>query len=381
MEPMRVTLGAPGRIMPPASKAVEFAQQAEADGFDAIWWPCHLMGWTPDSVWTEELTALAKYQANPHQYFHPLMMMGAAGAATERIKVGVCVTDTIRRHPAQLAQEALTASHLARGRAILGLGSGERMNIEPYGMEFHKPVGRLEEAIRIIRTLWESDGRTVDFQGDFFNLKDAVFGLPLYEDTPPPIWLAAHGPRMLRICGELADGWLPTNIKPDAYGAKLGRIRASAEKVGRDPDAITPSMLAYVMCAPDEETLERMCESPLARLLFAAVDLPEETYERHGSTSPFEGGTGFHSFLPSTVTREEALRIVDHIPAGIVREHTLCGTPEQIAEQIREYQAVGLRDVVLWNITPFGDAAQSVYSFRALRKLRGLLEAAPSPAG
>ena len=377
MEPMRVTLGAPGRIMPPASKAVEFAQQAERDGFDAIWWPCHLMGWTPDSVWTEDLTALAKYQANPHQYFHPLMMMGAAGAATERIKVGVCVTDTIRRHPAQLAQEALTASHLARGRAILGLGSGERMNIEPYGMEFHKPVGRLEEAIRVIRMLWESDGSTVDFAGDFFNLKDAVFGLPLYEDTAPPIWLAAHGPRMLRICGELADGWLPTNIKPDAYGEKLGRIRASAEKSGRDADAITPSMLAYVMCAPDEETLEQMCNSPLARLLFAAVDLPEETYARYGSTSPFEGGTGFHSFLPCTVTREEALRIVDHIPAGIVRDHCLCGTPDQIAEQIREYQAVGLRDVVLWNITPFGDPAHAVYSFRALRELRGLLEGAP----
>ena len=139
-------------------------------------------------------------------------------------------------------------------------------------------------------------------------------------------------------------------------------------------------MLAYVMCAPDEETLERMCDSPLARLLFAAVDLPQETYERYGSTSPFEGGTGFHSFLPSTVTREEAMRIVDHIPGGIVRDHTLCGTPEQLAEQIRAYQEVGLRDVVLWNITPFGDPELSVYSFRALRKLRGLLEGAPTPS-
>jgi phthiodiolone/phenolphthiodiolone dimycocerosates ketoreductase len=112
-----------------------------------------------------------------------------------------------------------------------------------------------------------------------------------------------------------------------------------------------------------------MCDAPLARLLFAAVDLPQETYERYGSTSPFEGGTGFHSFLPSTVTREEAMRIVDHIPAGIVRDHTLSGTPDQIADQIRAYQEVGLRDVVLWNITPFGDPAQSVYSFRALREL------------
>ena len=105
------------------------------------------------------------------------------------------------------------------------------------------------------------------------------------------------------------------------------------------PDAITPSMLAYVLCAPDEETLERLCDEPMTRMLFAAVDLPPETYERHGSTSPYAGGTGFHSFLPTTVTREEAERVVSHIPGGIVREHTLCGTPQMIAEQIRTYIA------------------------------------------
>jgi phthiodiolone/phenolphthiodiolone dimycocerosates ketoreductase len=370
---MRVTLGAPGRIIPPAAKAIEFAQRAEQDGFDAIWWPCHLMGWVPDSVWTEDMTELARVQPNPHVHFDPLMMMGAAGAATERIRVGVCVTDTIRRHPAMLAQAALTADHLAGGRAILGLGSGERMNVTPYGMEWRKPVGRLEEAIRLMRLLWSTD-KPVDFDGDFFRLEDAVLGLGPYEGVPPQVWLAAHGPRMLRITGALADGWLPTNIRPEAYAEKLAAIRESAEASGRDPAAITPSMLAYVICAPDEESLERMCAAPMARMLFAAVDLPAETYARHGSTSPFEGGTGFHSFMPTTVTRTEAERVLAHIPAGIVREHTLCGTPEMIAEQIRAYEQAGLLDVILWNITPFADAARSVYSFRALREVRRILD-------
>jgi phthiodiolone/phenolphthiodiolone dimycocerosates ketoreductase len=377
---MRVTVGAPGRIMPPASKAVEFAQRAERDGFDAIWWPCHLMGWTPDSMWTPDVTALAEYQASPHVYFDPLMMMGAAGAATSTIKLGVCVTDTIRRHPAMLAQAALTADHLAQGRTILGLGSGERMNVSPYGMEWDKPVGRLEEAISIIRLLWGTD-KPVTFHGKFFDLEDAVLGLEPYEGRPPGIWLAAHGPRMLRITGRHADGWLPTNIKPDAYAEKLAAIRESAEGAGRDPDAITPSMLAYVICAPDQETLERLCDAPLARLLFAAVDLPASTYERYGSTSPFEGGTGFHSFLPTTVDRAEAERIASHIPGGIVRDHTLSGTPEQIAEQIRAYQQAGLRDVILWNITAFADPALSIYSFKAMTEVRRLLGDVPEPAG
>ncbi len=365
---MRVTLGAPGRIIPPAAKAIELAQRAEADGFDAMWWPCHLMGWIPDSVWTEDMTPLAGFQENPHIHFDPLMMMGAAGAATEKINLGVSVTDTIRRHPAMLAQAALTADHLSSGRAILGLGSGERMNVTPYGIEWSKPVGRLEEAVEVMRLLWSTD-KPVDYDGQFFQLENAVLGLRPYEGRPPRVWLAAHGPRMLRITGRLADGWLPTNIKPEAYAEKLAAIHESAEANDRDPDAITPSMLAYVLCAPDEEALQRMCEAPLARLLFAAVDLPPETYARHGSSSPFEGGTGFHSFLPSTVSRAEAERVISHIPPGIVREHTLCGTPEMIVEQIDAYRQAGLRDVVLWNITPFGDAAQSVYSFKAMAQV------------
>jgi phthiodiolone/phenolphthiodiolone dimycocerosates ketoreductase len=319
------------------------------------------------------MTALARYQPNPHEYFEPLMMMGAAGAATERIRVGVCVTDTIRRHPAMLAQAMLTADHLSSGRAILGLGSGERMNVQPYGMEWRKPVGRLEEAIKVMRLLWSTD-KPVSFDGEFFKLRDAVLGLSPFEGRMPQVWLAAHGPRMLRITGELADGWLPTNIRPDAYAEKLAVIRESAEAAGRDPDAVVPSMLAYVICAPDEEALERMCASPMARVLFAAVDLPPETYARHGTTSPFEGGTGFHSFVPTRIERAEVERIVSHIPGGIVREHTLCGTPEMIAEQIGVYAQAGLRDVVLWNITPFADAGLSAYSFRAMREVRQLLD-------
>lgn len=372
--PLRLELGVPGQIMPPASAAVKFAQRAEADGFDAVWWPDHLMGWHPDSLWTPDLTPLAESQANPHTYFDPLVMMGAVGAQTTRLRVGVVVTDLIRRHPAVLAQTALTLDHLTGGRAILGLGSGEQLNIRPYGMPWDKPVGRLSEGIDVIRLLWRSEG-PVDFEGRFFTLRKAVLGLAPYGQEQPQIWTAAHGPRMLELTGRKADGWLPTKMAPEEYGAGLETIRGAARDVGRDPGAITPGLLGYVLLGPDEETVQRLTEQPLVRAL--CVLLPAAVFRKLGVEPPLtaagDAGSGFHDFIPTTVGREEALRIVSAIPPEVVRHYAFCGTPEQVAKQISEYAAAGLRHLVMWNITAFGDPALARYSFAAMKELRAEL--------
>ena len=375
-----VTLGAPGQIMPPAPRAVELARRAEADGFDSVWWPCHLMGWHPDSVWTEDLTPLAAVQPNPHVYFEPLSMMAAVGAVTERIRVGVCVTDVIRRHPAMLAQQALTVDHLAGGRSILGLGSGERMNVTPYGLEWSRPYSRLAEAVEVIRLLWAAQG-PVDFEGRFFRLERAVLGLEPLDGRPPPIWIAAHGPRMLELTGRAGDGWLPTMMPPEEYAEKLAAVRRGAEQAGRDPDAVTPSMLAYVLAAPDEEALERMCREPLVRLLFPAVSVPAEVYRELGVAPPLAGGAGYDAYLPTAVSREEALRLAERSPPAIVRRATLHGDARAIAEQIRAFEQAGLRDVVLWNVTAFADPSLAGYSFRTLREVRRILSGEPAPPG
>jgi phthiodiolone/phenolphthiodiolone dimycocerosates ketoreductase len=322
--------------MPPASAAVKFAQRAEADGFDAIWWPDHLMGWHPDSLWTPDLTPLAASQANPHTYFDPLVMMGAIGAQTE-------------------------------GRAICGLGSGEQLNVRPYGLPWDKPVARLAEGIEVIRRLWRADG-PVDFEGRFFHLRKAVLGLSPFG-AEPPIWTAAHGPRMLELTGRQADGWLPTKMTSDQYAASLKTIETAASEAGRDPGRITPGMLGYVLVGPDEETVQRLTEQPLVRAL--CVLLPAAVFLALGVEPPLEGaGSGFHDFIPTEIGREEALRIVDAIPPAVVRHYAFCGTPEQVAAQVREYAAAGLRHLVMWNITAFGDPALARFSFGAMKELR-----------
>lgn len=372
--PPRLELGVPGQIMPPADAAVRFAQRSEAEGFDAVWWPDHLMGWHADTMWTPDLTPLAGVQASPHVYFDPLVMMGVVGAQTVRIRVGVVVTDLIRRHPAMAAQSALTLDHVTKGRAIIGLGSGERLNVEPYGMSFERPVARLSEGIDVMRLLWRADG-PVDFEGRFHRLERAVLGLQPYGAAPPPIWTAAHGPRMLRLTGAKADGWLPTKVTPTEYRDALRVIEQAAESAHRDPAAITPGMLGYVLMGPDEETVQRLTEAPLVRAL--CVLLPSQVFRDLGVVPPLEGspgGSGFHDFIPTAIDRAQSLRIIDAIPAHVVRHYAFCGTPKQVAEQVREYRAAGLRHLVMWNVTAFGDPTLARWSFGAMTELRTLLD-------
>jgi len=361
-------IGVPGQMMPPAARAVELARKNERAGFDALWWPSHLMGWHPDSIWTQDMTPLAAVQPNPHLYYDPMTMMAAVGSQTERIRVGVVVADLVMRHPAAAAQTILTVDHLTAGRAIIGLGSGERMNLTPYGAPGSHGVARLAEGIEVMRLLWQADG-PVSYEGTFHRLDRAVLGLMPFDATPP-IWVAAHGPRMLELTGRLADGWLPTKIPVEAYRDGLAAIGQSAVDAGRERDRFTAGMLGYVLLAPDEDTLERLAAQPLVRYL--CVMLPPELFRSMGLEPPM-AGSGFHHAIPASIERAEALRIIEAIPPRVVRDYAFCGTPEQVAEQLDPYRRAGLRHLIAWNITPFGAPELAGWSFSALGELRRLL--------
>ena len=372
---MQIKLGVPGNIMPPADKMVQQAQRAEAKGYDSAWWPCHLMGWHPRSVWIPEITPLANYQKSADVYFDPIAAMAAVGATTEKIRIGLGVTDIIRRHPTMLAQSALTLDHIARGRIILGLGSGEDCNLTPYGFDFSQPVGKLEEGIQVMRLMWKSGGEPVEFHGKHFQLEGAVLGLEPYQGKTPPIWVAAHGPRMLSITGKLADGWLPTMMTPAEYGQKLAAIRKASVEAGRGEDAVEPGMLAYVIVDEDRKVIPQLMDHLLVKGL--CLLLPGEIFKRFGYEPPFgEGSAGFHDYVPSLFGKEEALKVIAKVPREVVEYFTLHGTPEDVAEQVTALGKAGLRQVVLWNITAFADPGKAKSSFQCMDRVKALLDAA-----
>src|ERR1700758_1372449 len=181
---------------------LDLSRLSELDSgrYHSIWLPDHMVSFWPDAIWTPEFTDLATTSASQHRHLDGLAVAAAVAVLTKSGPIATSVVNTVRRHPSLLAQTALTIDHLARGRFILGLGSGETENTVPYGFDFARPVARFAEALRGIRVLWESD-RPVDFDGQFYRLRHAGLDPEPYQDRLPPIWIGASGPRMLDIAG------------------------------------------------------------------------------------------------------------------------------------------------------------------------------------
>src|SRR6516165_7941400 len=187
---------------------LDLSRLAELDSgrYHSIWLPDHMVSFWPDSIWTPEFTDLAVHSPSPHRHLDAMAVAGAAAVLTKRTPIATKVVDTVRRHPSLLAQTALTIDHLSKGRFILGLGSGEMENTVPYGFDFDAPVSRFEEALKVIRLLWESEG-PIHFEGQFHHLHHARMDTEPFGGRPPRIWIGATRPRMLEIAGRYADGW------------------------------------------------------------------------------------------------------------------------------------------------------------------------------
>lgn len=363
-----VKIGTMSAFLPPFDRGMSTVKRIEDTGYDSAWWPDHLMGWVPESIWTPDIVELAAYQENPHVFFDTLCTLAVAAWNTQRILLGPSVTEAFRRHPAMLAQAFLTLDHISKGRVILGIGSGEGENVIPYGIEWNKPASRLEESIKIIRLLWEND-KKVDFNGKFWKIKDAVLGLKPYEKGKyPPIWIAAHGPKMLETTGRLGDGWLPTIPDTDFYTEGLKTIRESAKKANRNPEAITPALWSYAVLDEDHGECLKMLETPLAKNYM--LTLPNEVFERYGVKHPLgENFYGLLDYIPTRYDRKTMLDALEKVPRKLCENYYVQGTPDEIISQIEKFAKVGMRHIVLSNMTYFFDVSKLSSSFNCMKKV------------
>lgn len=320
-------------------------------GADSLWLPDHLISILPSSIWSPKYTGAARLVPRMDAFYEPWTTLGylAARNRLSRLRLGVGVTDSGRRNPAVTAQAAATLHLLSRGRAILGIGPGEREGNEPYGVDWTAPVARFEEALATIRLLWGSAGRPVSRESEFFPLRDAVFDVPPHRGTRPQVWVGAHGPRMLRAAGRYADAWFPTfSQRPKDYGAKLERVRAAASDAGRDPHSITAAGVFFVFPVRHANDEDELLGSVGARALTLCA--PAEAWARHGVEHPMGADfSGLQDLLPQTLDEGTVLAQVKTVPRSLQREANMVGTPSEILDQMAEWRDHGLEYAVLLN--------------------------------
>jgi phthiodiolone/phenolphthiodiolone dimycocerosates ketoreductase len=319
--------------------------QAVAARLDSLWIPDHVIGIFPRSLWTRKYTALARLAKHPDAFVDPYSVLGYLVGATRlsRLGLGVAVTDVARRHPVAVAQAFATLHVLSRGRMRLGLGTGAFENTAPFGIDQSRAVGRLEEGLAVIRALWDSGGRPLSREGEFFPLRDALFEIPPYRGTRPPIFVAAHGPRMLRIAGRYGDAWMPAFLRqPDVYAESLDSVRSAASDAGRDPQKVVASGLFFVLTAPSPGAVEELLHSPLARSW--ALHLPAAEWAAVGASHPL--GPDFDSeLLPHLLDESTVLGWVEQL----LSHYILVGTPEEVCDSVQEYGRAGLTHPILLN--------------------------------
>jgi alkanesulfonate monooxygenase SsuD/methylene tetrahydromethanopterin reductase-like flavin-dependent oxidoreductase (luciferase family) len=163
------------------------ARQAEKAGFDSVW--------VMDHVFIQRSGG----RVLAHD---PMVCLAHVAAATRRITVGSLVLSHAFRHVAQLAREAAALADSSGGRLVLGLGTGwHRPEFDALGLPFDHRVSRLEEAVDPLQRLLR--GEQVTSGGKWLRLSDASIAVTA---APPPIWIAAEGPRMLALAAR-SNGW------------------------------------------------------------------------------------------------------------------------------------------------------------------------------
>lgn len=352
---------------------------AAAARADSFWVADHLNALLPRSVMTRQYSGAARFVPKVDAYLEPWTVLGylAARHRRSRMRLGTGVTDTGRRNPAVTAQAAATLHLLTRGRAILGIGTGEREGNEPYGVDWSRPVARFEEAVATIRALWDSGGALVNRESEFFPLRNAVFDLPPYKGRWPEIWIASHGPRMLRATGRYADAWFPAAIPdPKKYTAGLNEVRSAADDAGRDPRAITAAMWLFVITGRSRGEVDEALESTAVKTF--ALNLPAAVWAAHGGSHPMgDDFSGAQDLLPQTLDEATVLKHLAAVPRSLLRTAMLTGRPDEVLEQARVWRDHGVEHLVVCDISALQPSlrrglAAMVPFHRILRGIRRL---------
>jgi phthiodiolone/phenolphthiodiolone dimycocerosates ketoreductase len=344
-----VRVGTCVQVLYPLSNIEQAMAQAEAMNSDSFWAPDHLLGTHHPALWRH--SAFRELVADSDGWFDPYCLLAKLSGATD-IPLGLSVTDGTRRKAVDVARSALTLQHMCRGGFNLGVGSGEAESLVPFGYPFDKPVGRLEEFLAELRHILDTGEVPQDTCGRL--------GLPLESAAGKPrIWVAAHGPRMLRLTGQYGDGWLPAwKMTPDEYAKRRAEIARHAASYGR-PVPESGLLAAVVVGESRDQLLETIESNPESKLL--AIWATGEEWERHGLTHPAgRESRGLVDVIIHDLDPDELMELTKSIPASLVEGLFYLGNVDELLGTFEQFAKAGLEHIVVADSTGSAGGAAAV---------------------
>jgi F420-dependent oxidoreductase-like protein len=306
-------------------ETVEFVREAEKLGLDVCW---------VAEAWGSEAPSVLGYLA----------------ARTERMLLGSGIIQLGTRTPVAIARAAITLSNISGGRFLLGLGASGPQVIEGlHGVPFGRPVARMRETVEIVRLA--ATGEKIAFAGREFTIplpggEARAMRLSMRAEHDIPIYLATLSPAMLRLTGEIADGWLGTSFVPEEAGhAYFEHLDAGLAAAGRTRADLDICQGAEVAFAGDDRSLREMVAARKRELAFSLGGMGSATTNFYNDAYSRQGWAEVAAAVRErwqAGDRDGAARLVTD---EMVLATTLIGTEDMVRERLRIWRDAGVDTV------------------------------------
>jgi 5,10-methylenetetrahydromethanopterin reductase len=290
--------------------------------------------------------------------------MTACALATRNLRIGIGVFNPYNRHPTLMAMEIGAFDEASEGRAVLGIGSGLGSKIAQMRVASDRPIAALRDAFEITRRLLA--GEEVRYAGKVFSADGIRLEFPLRR-AGIPVLMAAVGDQALRLCGEIADGLMISNMCPPAYTRHaVAIVRDAATRVGRRPP---PEVIQYVPCAVRDERPEavRLAKGAVAAMLSAYWRSGRASGTTRSALTDYAGiePTEFSRLMERLGRGQPASTVLDD---GLLAEYAIAGTLDECLERCLVYRDAGVTELGLWfvgdrpaeDVRRFGEALADV---------------------
>jgi F420-dependent oxidoreductase-like protein len=290
--------------------------------------------------------------------------LGYYAARTERMLLGSGIMQVGTRTPVAVAQTAITLSNLSGGRFLLGLGASGPQVIEGlHGVPFARPLARTRETVEIVRRVLA--GGKISYSGKEFEIPlPGGDTKPMRLSTRPlydiPIYLATLSPAMLRLTGEVADGWLGTSFVPEgAAGAYFAHLDEGLARGGRTRADLDVCQGAEVAFAPDEDALRVMVAGRKKELAFSLGGMGSASTNFYNQAYSRQGWADVAAEIRDRWQRGDRDGAAGLVTDEMVLGTTLIGTEPMVRARLRVWRDAGVDTVRLY---PAGDSLDAKLS-------------------